>query len=154
MLGDRLDLEGDLFLPGGVIGLLSSFPGMLELWRAPKLTATSAKLIVYYSVMMSFHHPSAEALACHIFMTLLPRGDPRRAGQHDLSSRRREGEFLISGIRRWDFPLITLSFALGLKMQYQLVRLSNSGRSFSFQFQQVDNDQKRWARPSPNFTSC
>lgn len=84
--------------------------GMLELWRAPKPTATSAKLIVYFSVMMSFRHPSAHALACYIFMALLPRGVPQRVGQRDLSSRSREGEFLIIGIRRWDFSLIT-SFA-------------------------------------------
>lgn len=48
--------------------------GMLELWRAPKLTATSAEVIVYFSVILSFRHPSAHALACCIFMVLLPRG--------------------------------------------------------------------------------
>lgn len=45
--------------------------GMLELWRAPKLIATSAKLIIYFSVIMSFRHPSAKALACHFFFLWL-----------------------------------------------------------------------------------
>lgn len=112
MLGDRLDLKGDLFLPRGVVGMLSSFMGMLELQRAPKLTATSAQLIIYFPDILSFHQPCPNALACHIFMILLPRGDPWRVGQHDLSLRRRDGEFLISGIRRWDFPLITLCLLL------------------------------------------
>lgn len=73
--------------------------GMLELWRAPKPTATSAELIVYFSVIMSFRHPSAHALACYIFMVLLPKGVPWRVGQYDLSSRSTAGEFLIIGIR-------------------------------------------------------
>ena len=92
--------------------MLSSFMGMLELQRAPKLTATSAQLIIYFPDILSFHQPCPNALACHIFMILLPRGDPWRVGQHDLSLRRRDGEFLISGIRRWDFPLITLCLLL------------------------------------------
>lgn len=60
--------------------MLRSFTVMLELWRAPKLTATSAKLIVYFSVILSFRHPSPNALACHIFMTLLARRESMEGG--------------------------------------------------------------------------
>lgn len=89
--------------------------GMLELWRAPKLIATSAKLIIYFSVIMSFRHPSAKALACHFFfMALLPRGVPWRVGQRDLSLRRSEREFLIAGYQKVGFPSSRPLFCFGV----------------------------------------
>jgi hypothetical protein len=43
-------------------------------------------------------------------MVLVLRGAPQRVGDC-----KREGEFLINDIKRWDFPFGTLFFILGLK---------------------------------------
>lgn len=104
--------------PRGVIGLLRSFMGMLELWRAPKLTVTSAKLIVYFSVLTSFHHPSANALAGHIFIALLPRGSTE-GGSAWFICKEKGRRISYLWYQKVGFPSYHLLFCFGVYRQHQ-----------------------------------
>lgn len=119
--------------------------GMLELWRAPKLTVTSAKLIVYFSVLTSFHHPSANALAGHIFNSSSSKRF--HGGWVSVIYLQGEGkENFLSLVSEGGISLLSPSLLLwGLKAT-PTVGLRSLGSK-------VDNDQKWGTQPSPNFTS-